>query len=125
MQPRALADRCPGLLRPHLAEDGPLVRLRIPGGQTTSTVLRELSAIAAEYGEGSVQLTSRSNVQLRGLAGHRMRDLVERVAATGLLPSVTHERVRNIVVSPATGLTGTRPDLRGLARPSQAPQRRG
>ena len=119
MQPRALADRCPGLLRPHVAEDGPLVRLRIPGGQTTSTVLRELSAIAAEYGEGSVQLTSRSNVQLRGLARHRMRELVERVAATGLLPSVTHERVRNIAASPLTGLPGTgqtrrRPDLRAL-----------
>lgn len=119
MQPRALADRCPGLLRPHLAEDGPLVRLRIPGGQTTSTVLRELSAIAGDHGEGSLQLTSRSNIQLRGLAQARMRDLVERVGATGLLPSETHERVRNIVASPLTGLERTgshsgRPDLRPL-----------
>lgn len=119
MQPRALADRCPGLLRPHLAEDGPLVRLRIPGGQTTSAVLRELSAIARDHGEGSLQLTSRSNVQLRGLAQARMRDLVERVGATGLLPSETHERIRNIVASPLTGLERTgsrsgRPDLRPL-----------
>ncbi|HYP46145.1 MAG TPA: precorrin-3B synthase [Propionibacteriaceae bacterium] len=113
-QPRRLADRCPGLLRPHAAEDGLLVRLRLPGGQTDGATLVELSRISTEFGEGSVQLTSRGNVQLRGLAESRWPALVERVAATGLLPSVTHERVRNLVASPLTGLTGERPDLRPM-----------
>lgn len=111
---RALSDRCPGLLRPHQAEDGSLVRLRLPGGQTSGVTLLELSRIAAEFGEGSVQLTSRGNLQLRGIDRTRFGELVEQVAATGLLPSVSHERVRNIVASPLTGLTAERPDLRPL-----------
>ena len=102
--PRALADRCPGLLRAHRAEDGALVRLRLPGGQTDAATLLELSRISTDLGEGSVQLTSRGNLQLRGLDESRLSELVQRVSDLGLLPSVTHERVRNIVASPLTGL---------------------
>src|SRR5215212_10923571 len=59
---RPAADRCPGLLRPHQAEDGLVIRLRIPGGQTTSHTLLALSRLA-----GTLQLTSRGNLQLRGI----------------------------------------------------------
>jgi precorrin-3B synthase len=116
VQPRALADRCPGLLRPHRAEDGLLVRLRVPGGQTTSAVLRELGRISDDLGAGGIQLTSRGNLQLRGLDAARTAELVQRVAEVGLLPSVTHERVRNLVASPATGLLPGRADLRAMVR---------
>jgi precorrin-3B synthase len=109
--PRALADRCPGLLRPHRAEDGLLVRLRVPGGQTTSAVLLRLSEISAEFGEGSVQLTSRGNLQLRGLDEGRLAEVVGDLAAVGLLPSVTHELVRNIAASPLSGLEGLAPQI--------------
>lgn len=113
-QPRALADRCPGLLRPHQAEDGLLVRLRLPGGLTDGHTLAGLSRVAADLGNGSLQLTSRGNLQLRGLAEDRLPEVVERVGALGLLPSVTHERVRNLVASPLTGLDAGRPDLRPM-----------
>lgn len=114
VQPRALADRCPGLLRPHAAEDGLLVRIRLPGGQTSATTLLELSSIATDVGSGSLQLTSRGNLQLRGLDETRWTELLARVAAAGLLPSATHERVRNVVASPMTGLTPQRADLRSM-----------
>jgi precorrin-3B synthase len=105
------------LLQPHRAEDGLLVRLRVPGGQTTSAVLLTLSEISAEFGEGSVQLTSRGNLQLRGLDEGRLAEVVTEVAAVGLLPSATHELVRNIAASPLTGLGESptrRPDLRPM-----------
>ncbi len=108
------ADRCPGVLRPHLAADGAMVRIRIPGGQTTGAALVRLGTLATAYGNGLLQLTSRGSLQIRGLADPVPDDFVAAVAAAGLLPSAAHERVRNIVASPLTGLSGGRADLRPL-----------
>ncbi|WP_230208879.1 cobalamin biosynthesis protein CobG [Nostocoides sp. HKS02] len=93
-------DRCPGLLRPHRAEDGALVRLRLPGGRIAVSALREVLEAAAADGAGRLQLTSRGNLQVRALPDPLPDRFVERIEATGLLPSTSHERVRNIVASP-------------------------
>lgn len=92
-------DRCPGALRLHEAADGWLARIRIPGGQLTSTQLEALADISAGQGNGLLDLTSRANVQLRGLRG----DPSAAIAAAGLLPSAAHERVRNVLASPLAG----------------------
>ncbi len=72
------------------------------------------------FGDGDVQLTSRANLQLRAVAtdptGAVTPALVDEVARAGLLPHPSHERVRNIVCSPLTGLSGGLADLRGLTR---------
>jgi len=104
---RPAADRCPGLLRPHQAEDGLVIRLRIPGGQTTSPTLLALTELA-----GTLQLTSRGNIQLRGIEEKELASVTERIRGLALLPSPSHELVRNIVASPLTGLTQHRPDVR-------------
>jgi precorrin-3B synthase len=106
---RPAADRCPGLLRPHRAEDGLVVRIRLPGGRIGSDVLLALTGLG-----GTLQLTSRANVQLRGIAETELPELTEQVAALGLLPSATHELVRNVVASPLTGLATGRPDFRPM-----------
>ena len=93
-------DRCPGVLRPFVAGDGALVRLRVPGGRIDVGVLTETMAIAARYGAPVLQLTSRGNLQLRALPDPLPEVLVERIEATGLLPSASHERVRNILAAP-------------------------
>jgi precorrin-3B synthase len=108
------ADRCPGVLRPHLAQDGAVVRVRIPGGQTTGTALGRLSRIAGEFGSGDLQLTSRASLQLRGLPDPLPDGLIRAVRAAGFLPSETHERIRNIVASPLTGISGGAVDVRPL-----------
>ncbi len=108
---RTRPDRCPGVLRPWPAEDGNLVRLRLAGGRLPAASLRALLAVAARYGDGDVHVTGRANLQLRGL-GPISDGVVESIAATGLLPSRSHELVRNLMVSPQTGLAGGRADLR-------------
>ncbi|WP_030176560.1 hypothetical protein [Spirillospora albida] len=98
---RPRADACPGTLQTHTAADGALARVRTPGGALTAARLRVLGAAARELGTDVIELTSRANVQLRGV-----RDpagLARRAAAAGLLPSPAHERVRNIAASPLGG----------------------
>ncbi|WP_030521292.1 precorrin-3B synthase [Nocardia rhamnosiphila] len=105
-------DSCPGVLRLHEAADGPLARVRVPGGMLAPEQVQTLAAAAGELGDGNIELTSRGNVQLR-----RIRDadaLTERLAGAGLLPSRTHERVRNIIASPLSGRVGDHPDIRPL-----------
>ncbi|MET8704131.1 cobalamin biosynthesis protein CobG [Kitasatospora sp. NPDC004723] len=97
---RALADACPGALRLHPADDGALARVRLPGGVLTVRQALALADAARELGDGRLEVTSRGNVQLRGLASDCGGELGGRLRAAGLLPSDTHERVRNIVASP-------------------------
>ncbi|GAB1693412.1 precorrin-3B synthase [Krasilnikovia sp. M28-CT-15] len=100
---RVSVDACPGALRLHAAADGPLARVRLPGGRLTGTQVRVLRELADEWGDGHVELTSRGNVQLRALTGVSVDRLAGRLADAGLLPSPTHELVRNIAASPLPG----------------------
>lgn len=114
--PGRASDRCPGLLRPHRADDGAMVRLRAPGGRIPAPAFAALRTTACGYGDGDIHLTSRANIQLRSLPTDQCGAIAEPVAATlhnaGFLPSATHERVRNIVASPLSGLEPGRPDVR-------------
>jgi len=101
---RVADDRCPGALRVHQAANGAMVRVRLPGGQITVRQLRALAAGSASDGNRSLDLTSRANVQIRGLADAAAATrIADRLAAAGLLPSATHERVRNVLASPLSG----------------------
>ncbi|WP_254076724.1 hypothetical protein [Streptomyces pacificus] len=103
---RDRGDACPGALRLHPAADGGLARLRLPAGLLTGRQLWALSLAAERLGDGALSITSRGNVELRGLADGCGQALAELLREAGLLPSDTHERVRNIVVSPLAGLDG-------------------
>ncbi len=95
---RTRRDLCPGVLRPWHAEDGDLVRIRLCGGLLSAAQLAGLRSLAASYGDGNVHLTKRANVQIRAVSDNAA--LAEDLERLGLLPSRTHELVRNIVVSP-------------------------
>jgi precorrin-3B synthase len=110
------ADACPGALQTHAAADGGLARVRVPGGALTVGQLRVLSGVAGDLGDGAVELTSRGNVQLRGLRAGVEAELGERLADAGLLPSATHETARNVLASVLSGRAGGLVDVRPLVR---------
>ncbi|WP_330333347.1 precorrin-3B synthase [Streptomyces sp. NBC_00536] len=103
---RDRGDACPGALRLHAADDGHLARIRIPGGLLTADAAGVLADAADRLGDGHLDLTSRGNAQLRGLGAGCGGELAALLGATALLPAAaaTHERVRNIVASPLSGL---------------------
>ena len=103
---RSSGDACPGALRLHRADDGALARIRIPGGVLTPHQAAALGQAAERFGDGELHLTSRGNVQLRGLAPDCGAELAGLLSRAGLLPSEAHERVRNVVASPLSGLDG-------------------
>lgn len=105
-------------MRPWPAADGMLVRLRLIGGRVLSASLRALVAVAEQYGDARVHVTSRANLQVRALPGTDgvlMPEVLAAIEATGLLPTRTHELARNIMMSPQTGLAGGVSDLRPVA----------
>ncbi|RDH79276.1 precorrin-3B synthase [Mycolicibacterium moriokaense] len=106
-------DQCPGALSLHRAADGALARVRLPGGMIEPRQLEALAHAAVRFGSPAMELTSRGNIQIRGIADDQAADaLAGVIAEAGLLPSATHERVRNIVASPLSGRLGGAADIR-------------
>jgi precorrin-3B synthase len=97
-------------LHVHQAADGALARIRLPGGTLTPGQLEALALASSEWGCGTIELTVRGNLQLRGITDTAA--VADAVVAAGLLPSLSHERVRNIVCSPLSGRFGGQADVR-------------
>ncbi|WP_436842942.1 cobalamin biosynthesis protein CobG [Streptomyces venezuelae] len=104
---RDRGDACPGALRLHRADDGLLARLRLPGGLLTGRQATVLALAAERLADGDLSITSRGNIELRGLGDACGAELSALLADAGLLPSERHERVRNVVASPLAGTDGT------------------
>lgn len=95
-------DRCPGILALHSAEDGWLARIRLTGGRIAPEQLDAVAQCACA-GNGLVDITVRANLQVRGLAPDAGEEAAAMLGAVGLLPSLTHERARNMLASPVAG----------------------
>lgn len=77
--------------------------MRVPGGRVTAAQALALADVAQRLGSGLIDVTSRANLQLRGLTGDAAVPLAGVLRTAGLLPSPAHERVRNVLVSPLAG----------------------
>ncbi len=58
---------CPGALRPMLSRDGLVVRIRPHGSALSPAQAAGIAKAAAKHGNGLIDLTSRANLQLRGV----------------------------------------------------------
>jgi precorrin-3B synthase len=96
----------------HPAADGHLARIRLPGGLITPAQMQALVGVSDEFGDGHLELTSRGNVQLRGITD--VDGAGELILEAGLIPSPSHERVRNLQLSALTGRRGGLLDARPI-----------
>jgi precorrin-3B synthase len=58
---------CPTLDAPMQTGDGLLARVRLVGGELPPSALAAIAALAAEHGNGQVEISARGNLQVRGL----------------------------------------------------------
>jgi ferredoxin-nitrite reductase len=87
------------------AQDGMMVRVRVPGNVLRSYQLRALAGIARELGGGYGDVTTRGNVQIREIAAANTIEVLMRLAEAGLTSCGSGvDNVRNVTASPLAGL---------------------
>ncbi len=92
---------CPGAQRPMMSGDGLVVRVRPRYARLTAHQMLGLCAAAETFGNGTIDLTNRANLQLRGVADVHHEPLLDSLAALDLLdaqPGI--ETRRNMLVTP-------------------------
>ncbi|MCC8963569.1 precorrin-3B synthase [Bradyrhizobium sp. Pear76] len=96
----AIKGWCPGALRPMQSGDGLVVRIRPRGGRLEARQAAGIADLAARYGNGLIDLTSRANLQIRGVS-EGYPALIDGLAELGLLDADSDtEAQRNILVTP-------------------------
>lgn len=83
-----------------------MMRLRIPHGIMTSAQMQTLAGIVQRYGaDGSADITTRQNLQLRGIRIEDILEIFEQLESVGLTSVQSGmDNVRNITGSPVAGI---------------------
>jgi precorrin-3B synthase len=85
--------------------DGLIVRVKPTGGTVSLGLARKIAGWSPRWGNGQIDLTSRANLQIRGVTEKTLQSLQEAMADAGLLDICAEaEAVRNVVASPLAGL---------------------
>jgi precorrin-3B synthase len=83
------------------ARDGGLARLRLPGGALSADAARAIARAASRCGSGTIDVTNRANLQLRGIRDDAHGELIAIALDAGLGPSSEGgDDLRNIMLSP-------------------------
>ncbi len=105
MSPPAIKGWCPGALTPMPTGDGLLARIRASAGRLSLEQAEGVADCARACGNGAIEITSRGNLQLRGIFEAALPELRERLFRLGLIDADPElERARNIVASPLADL---------------------
>lgn len=99
-----------------------MLRMRTPNGILSSQKMRVLAEVVQRYGDdGSADITTRQNIQLRGVRLEDIPDIFDRFETVGLTSMQSGmDNVRNITGSPVAGIDASELiDTRGLVRKLQ------
>ena len=87
------------------AQDSFMLRLRIPGAVLSTYQMRGLAKLAAEYGPGRADLTTRSNLQIRSIQPKNIVRVLNAIQALGMSSRGSGaDNIRNITASPISGI---------------------
>ena len=101
MRPGIVKGWCPGAHRPMASGDGLIVRVRPRLARLTADQGLGLCDLARRFGSGVIDLTSRANLQVRGLAEADHMPMLRGLAALDLLDADPElEARRNILIAP-------------------------
>ncbi|MBW4684843.1 MAG: ferredoxin--nitrite reductase [Komarekiella atlantica HA4396-MV6] len=83
-----------------------MMRMRLPNGILTSSQMRALAGVVQRYGDdGNADITTRQNIQLRGIRIEDLPDIFNRFHAVGLTSVQSGmDNIRNITGDPVAGL---------------------
>ncbi|MBD2003960.1 MULTISPECIES: ferredoxin--nitrite reductase [Cyanophyceae] len=83
-----------------------MMRLRMPSGILTASQMRVLAEVVQQYGEdGNADITTRQNIQLRGIRIEDLPEIFNRFNQVGLTSVQSGmDNVRNITGSPVAGI---------------------
>lgn len=92
---------CPDAWRPMMAGDGLLLRVRPWLGRLTALQVLGLCEVAIAHGNALVDMTSRANLQLRGIGESDWRAVIDRLVTLDLVdPDPALEARRGVLVAP-------------------------
>ena len=90
------------------AQDSFMLRMRVPGGVLTARQMRGLAEMAADWGSGRCDLTTRANLQIREFQPRDIARVLNKVQTLGMSSrGAGADNIRNITASPITGLDPT------------------
>ena len=98
---------CPGALRPMQSGDGLVLRVRARNGRLSPHQAQVIAGLSRRLGNGLIDLTSRANLQLRGLDADGHEKAIVALRGLDLLDVTPQaEARRNIILSPFAPLGG-------------------
>ncbi len=92
---------CPGALRPMMSGDGLVVRIRPPLGRLTQAQAHGVATLATQFGNGLLDVSTRANLQMRGIQEHHHTELICALRELGLVDATPQEEARrNVILTP-------------------------
>jgi precorrin-3B synthase len=95
--------------------DGWLMRIRLPGGIVSSEQLALIAEVGSSHGSGIIEITSRANVQIRGVVADHLDQAAAQIIDAALAHADPGLDARRAVVS--SPLSGFDPTEAGDVRP--------
>lgn len=108
---------CPGIVAPMATGDGLLLRIRHPIGGLSPAQALTIAAVARRHGSGALELTSRGNLQLRGVTPEHLPAIQHALLESNLADSnALQEALRNVLAAPIADIDPTAVDVHDRAR---------